>query len=220
MFTFRSKARINCIVPSFFYYLCCFSMRMECLLQVRNARPCWQKLPDWGRRGARSQERQQGRKGISIPCSPAEGLSASQRSSCLLRLNLFAPPTANQVYHQGITFFKRSCLVELLCTHLFMYPLRTAKSLLLCPDPLWPVQHCGHAAGHSCWRSEWRHHLLPHCCHTVGCLSYLISSISIPDAVSGVYCIQVLLAFCTWYSRKDIRSSFEIDVEVYSLVSH
>lgn len=29
-------------------------------------------------------------------------------------------------------------------------PLRTAKSLLLCADPLRPVQHRGHPAGHSC----------------------------------------------------------------------
>lgn len=50
---------------------------------------------------------------------------------------------------------------------LFMYPFRTAKSLLLCPDPLRPLQHRRHPAGHSCWCSEWRHHLFPYCCHSV-----------------------------------------------------
>lgn len=50
---------------------------------------------------------------------------------------------------------------------LFMYPFRTAKSLLLCPDPLRPLQHRRHPTGHSCWCSEWRHHLFPYCCHSV-----------------------------------------------------
>lgn len=49
--------------------------------------------------------------------------------------------------------------------------LRSSKSLLLHPDPLWALQHRGYPTGHSCWCSEWRHHLLPYFCHSVSCTS-------------------------------------------------
>ena len=52
-------------------------------------------------------------------------------------------------------------------TELFMYHRRSAKSLLLRPDPLRALQHRRHPAGHGGRRSERRHHLLPHDCHSV-----------------------------------------------------
>lgn len=44
-----------------------------------------------------------------------------------------------------------------------------------------------------------------------------ISSVS-EMMFSFIYYIETVFAFSTWFFRKDIRSSFEIDVEVYSLV--
>lgn len=95
---------------------------------------------------------------------------------------------------------------------------RTAKSLLLCADPLRPVQHRSHPAGHGCRRSEWRYYLLPHCCHFVR--SHVFISLLLPVSQCwAAHCPETLFCFSTCCFRKDIRSSFEIDVEVYSLVS-
>lgn len=54
-------------------------------------------------------------------------------------------------------------------TDLFLCTIRSTKSLLFRPDPVWALQHHCHPAGHSCWCSERRHHLLPNFCHSVSC---------------------------------------------------
>lgn len=78
----------------FLHLAYCISLYLnQPVMQVRNARPCWRRLPDWGRREALRLERT----AFTAPCSPAEEPSASPTSSCLSRWSLFAPPTTNQV---------------------------------------------------------------------------------------------------------------------------
>lgn len=66
---------------------------------------------------------------------------------------------------------------------------RSAKSLLLRPDPLRALQHRRHPAGHSCQCSEWRHHLFPYFCHSVSCSSL----------APLIYALLLALICCTYF---------------------
>jgi len=186
-------------------------MRMERIRAstcVRRWRRWWSSsrtTTDWERRGALNLKRQQRRTQNMFLSSPAEERSASRTSSCLWRWNLSALRTTVQVGQQenlSACVFNDCCRAVLarlfqtildwesqrLITQmqqafiLVMHPFRSTEPLLLCSDPLRALQHRRHSPGHSCWRSKWRHHLLPNIC----------------DAVSYFY-TRFIMSPCLWF---------------------